>query len=164
MTTRSTTRAVSRSVTRGTSSGAGSGGDGLPNLPYNSQFVIDDLGNYLIDDLGNYLVAYITHSVGVLVEDGASAPRLLVAADILTIGYYQIFGGVRATPGAVMFTPVDLASAGASWVSGGIFDSPAGTLRIDLPIHAFVGDPDEIEIEIVPVSGTVVLPDPIVEV
>jgi hypothetical protein len=118
----------------------------------------------LVDDLGNYLIAFNSPSIAIEVEDGASSPRSLEAADIEYIGYWQLFGGIRSTPGSIEFTPVDLISAGAAWISGGIFDSPAGTLRIDLPIHALVGDPDQIEIEITPVSGTVVIPNPIVTV
>ena len=137
---------------------------GLPSLPFNAQFVVDDASNYVIDDSGNYVVAYISASIAIAVEDGASSPRSLSAADISYIGYWQIFNSVRATTGSIEFTAVDLGSASASWQSGGIFDDPAGTLRIDLPVHALVGDPDEIEIEITPVSGTVVPPDPIVEV
>jgi len=124
---------------------------------------VDDLGNFLVDDLGRRVTAYISHSITINVEDGASSPRDLVAADITYIGYWQIFDGVRATVGSVAFTLVNLASAGSSWVSGGIF-SVGGVLRIDLPSHALVGDPDEIEIEITPASGTVVIPDPIVSV
>ena len=126
---------------------------------FNNSFVVDDSNNYIVDDSANYVVAYTTVSITIAVENGASSPRDLAAADISTIGYYQIYGGVRATPGPVYFTPVDVALVDA-WVSGGIYSS-GGNLRIYLPIAALVGDPDEIEIEIVPVSGTVVLPDPI---
>lgn len=136
---------------------ASSGGSMAPG--FNNSFIIDDSSNYVVDDSENYMVAYTTVSITIAVENGASSPRDLVAADISTIGYYQIYGGVRATPGPVYFTPVNVA-VGDAWVSGGIYSS-GGSLRIYLPIAALVGDPDEIEIEIVPVSGTVVLPDPI---
>lgn len=164
--TRLTLRSALRNVLRGALAGGGGTPEpsAPPTLPFNAQFVIDDLGNYLIDNSGNYVIAYISPSISVAVEDGASSPRSLAAADIAYIGYWQIFDGIRATVGSIEFTPVDLASSGAAWLSGGIFDSPAGTLRIDLPIHALVGDPAEIEIEITPSSGVVVLPTPIVTV
>ncbi len=129
------------------------------NPGFNNDFVVDDLGNYIVDDADSYIVAYTTVSITIAVENGSSSPRDLVAADISTIGYYQIYGGVRATPGPVYFVPVDVAEVDP-WESSGIYSS-GGNLRIYLPIAALVGDPDEIEIEIVPVSGTVVLPDPI---
>ena len=125
---------------------------------FNNNFVVDDLNNYIVDDSENYIVAYNIASITIAVQDGASSPRNLVAADISTIGYYQIYGGIRATPGPVYFTPVDVAEI-AVWQSGGIYSS-GGNLRIYLPIAALIGDPDEIEIQIIPASGTVVLPDP----
>ena len=136
----------------------------LPTPPYNQLLIVDKDGKYVRDRSSKYITGFQNFSISIAVEDGASSPRSLTAADIDYIGYWQIFSSVRATPGSVEFTPVDLASAGAAWTSGGIYDSPAGTLRIDLPVHALVGDPDEIEIEITPVSGTVVLPSPIVTV
>jgi hypothetical protein len=158
----SVAKSVARSVASSTA-GIASGSSGLPSLPFNSEFVIDDLNNYVVNN-GGYVIAFLSPSISLLIEDGSNNPRSLVAADISRIAYWQLFAGIRATPGSIEFTAVDLASAGAAWVSGGIFDSPAGTLRIDLPIHALVGDPDQIEIEITPVSGTVVIDNPIVNV
>jgi len=127
--------------------------------PFNQSYIVDDSNNYVVDDLNDRLVCYLNAYIDIEVEDGSSNPRDLVAADISYMGYWQIFGGVRATPGSITITPVDVLISDP-WTSGGII-SVSGLLRIHLPIAALVGDPDEIEIEITPVSGTVVLPDPI---
>lgn len=126
--------------------------------PFNTQFVVDDSNNYIITDSSDRVISYINVSVTLAIQNGSGVARDLVAADISYIGYWQIYSSVRATPGSITFTPTDV-SLGTAWTSGGIY-SNSGNLRIYLPIQALIGDPDEIEIEITPVSGTVVILDP----